>query len=81
MADLFSVTAPLTVRFPNQKKHIMIERFRYKDGLIYLRPFWPTLPEEHRFHTLPGPIKGDGPWKVGDAIVTVGQKGRRSMPS
>jgi hypothetical protein len=71
MADLFTVTAPLAIRFASGEKQIMIERLAYADGLLFLPTFWTEtgLPEALRF--VAGPIKGDGPWKVGDAVVTV----------
>ncbi len=71
MADIFTVTAPLVIRFANGEKQIMIERLAYDDGLLFLPTFWSeaSLAEALRF--VAGPIKGDGPWKVGDAVVTV----------
>lgn len=72
MADLFSVTAPLAIRFKDTgEKQIMVERLPYNDGLLFLPAFWTDreLPQALRY--VPGPIDGDGPWKVGSAIVTV----------
>jgi hypothetical protein len=71
MADLFTVTAPLAVRLRNGDKRVMLRCFPYGDGLIYLAPFWNRLPADRAFQVLPGPLKGDGPWKAGDAVITV----------
>ena len=71
MADLFSVTAPLAIRFPNGEKWIMVHRIPYNDGLLFLPPFWLDSGPEEAMRYVAGPIKGDGPWKVGDAVVTV----------
>lgn len=49
----------------------MVERIACQDGLLYLTPFWTELKIEDALHFAPGPIKGTGPWKVGDAVVTV----------
>jgi hypothetical protein len=71
MADLFSVTAPLAIRFANGQKQIMAERLACQDGLLYLPPFWTEMTIEEALRFVAGPVKGAGPWKVGDAVVTV----------
>jgi hypothetical protein len=71
MADLFSVTAPLAIRFPNGERQIMIERFAHRDGVCFLPPFWTETKLADALRFVPGPIKGGGPWKAGDAIITV----------
>jgi len=71
MADLFTVTAPLAIRFSSGEKQIMIERLAYRDGLLFLPAFWPETGIDKALRFVAGPIKGDGPWKVGDAVVTV----------
>jgi hypothetical protein len=71
MTDLFSVTAPLAIRFPNGEKQIMVELLAWHGGLLFLPPFWMESPVEQTMRFVPGPIKGEGPWKIGDAVVTV----------
>ena len=72
MADLFSVTAPLAIRFKDTgEKQIMVHRIPYNDGLLFLAPFWLDSDPKEALRYVAGPIKGDGPWKVGDAVVTV----------
>lgn len=71
MADLFTVTAPLAIRLRDGSKELVAEKIPYNDGLIYLPPFWPEMDIETAIRYVPGPIKGDGPWKVGDAVVAV----------
>ena len=71
MADLFTVTAPLAIRYKDGTKHILIKTFKHKDGILYLTPFWNQLSEEKMFQFAPGPLKGDGPWKADDAVITV----------
>jgi hypothetical protein len=72
MADLFSVTAPLAIRFRDSgEKQVLIERLPYNGGLIFLPPFWIDHELEHSLRYVPGPIEGEGPWKVGAAVVTV----------
>lgn len=72
MADLFSVTAPLAIRFRDSgEKQIMIERIPYNDGLVFLPVFWTDTGVADALRYIPGPIEGDGPWKLGNAVVTV----------
>ncbi len=71
MADLFSVTAPLAIRFPDGSRQIMVERLPYADGLLFLAPFWTDIGVADALRFVPGPIRGEGPWKVGEAVVTV----------
>jgi hypothetical protein len=71
MTDLFTVTAPLAIRFASGEKQIMIERLAYHDGLLFLPTFWTETGIDNALRFVAGPIKGDGPWKVGDAVVTV----------
>ena len=71
MADLFSVTAPLLIRFKDGTTDIMVERLPHDDGLVYFRAFWDSMPLEAGIRFVPGEVRGEGPWKVGDAVVTV----------
>ena len=38
---------------------------------MFLPAFWTEKGVEASLRYVPGPIEGDGPWKVGNAIVTV----------
>ena len=71
MADLFTVTAPLAIRLADGRKEMVAEKLPYNGGLLYLPPFWPEMPIEDALRYVPGPIKGDGPWKIGDAVLAV----------
>ena len=71
MADLFTLTAPLMIRYPDDSRHVMVACFRHPDGIVYFRPFWDRLPEGEGIQVVIGDLKGEGPWKVGDTVVTV----------
>ena len=71
MADLFSVRAPLLIRYPDGRMEVMVERLPHTEGLVYFRPFWNQLPAEQGVRFVSGEVRGEGPWKVGDAVVTV----------
>ncbi len=69
--DLFTVTAPLIIRTRDGAKRLMAERFPHPDGLLFFEPFWRDNDHQPAIHVIEGELKGDGPWKVGDAVVTV----------
>jgi len=71
LADLFTLTTPLLIRFPDNTRQVMVACFRHPDGILYFRPFWNQLPDGEGIRLATGDIKGEGPWKVGDAVVTV----------
>jgi hypothetical protein len=71
MADLFSVTAPLLIRLATGDLHVLAERFPHPRGLLYFDLFWHLGNAHLGVHLVEGIIKGDGPWKIGDAVVRV----------
>jgi len=74
MADLFSMTAPLLIRHKTSAWHIMVEHYPVAngDGLVYFEIFWHLQrPASLAIHRITGQIKGDGPWRIGDSVITV----------
>lgn len=71
MADLFSVTAPLLIRRPDGVSAVMAERFPHPQGLLYFDLFWHLGDPTQTIRLIEGEIKGDGPWKIGAAVVRV----------
>src|SRR4030065_241432 len=71
MANLFSITAPLLIRLPTGDLHVMAERFPHLHGLVYFDLFWHLGNPHLVVHVVEGIIKGDGPWKIGVAVVRV----------
>jgi len=69
--DLFTVTAPLVIRHADGTRRLMAERFPHPAGLLYFEPFWRDNARQPAIHLVRGEIRGGGPWKVGDAVVTV----------
>jgi len=70
MADLFSMKSPLMIRFADGEKRIMAEYFKHPEGLLFFDVFWNQEPQAS-IHLVKGEYKGEGPWKVGDAVITV----------
>ena len=48
----------------------MAEYFRHPEGLLFFDVFW-NLVDEPSFHLVKGQYKGEGPWKIGDAVINV----------
>lgn len=71
MADLFSVTAPLLIRLATGDMYVMAERFPHPRGLLYFDLYWHLGNPHKGAHIVEGIIKGEGPWKIGDAVVRV----------
>ena len=71
MADLFSVTAPLIIRYPSGDRRVMAERFPHPQGLLYFDLFWHLGNSSEQVHVVNGNIRGDGPWKIGDCVIHV----------
>lgn len=74
MASLFSITAPLLIRHGDGVRHIIAECFPLAEmpGLVYFELYWHLQrPAIHAIHAIRGEIRGDGPWKIADSVVTV----------
>lgn len=69
--NLFNVTAPLAIRCRDGRRRLMAEKFPHPRGLLYFEPFWHQDPDGGLIHLVEGPLKGDGPWKAGDCVITV----------
>ena len=68
MADLFTLTAPLLIQYPDGEKRLLVDKYPHPRGMVYTIPYWMETPEPLVI-LAEGEIKGEGPWKVGDAIV------------
>lgn len=71
MANLFSITAPLMIRLASGERRVIAERFRHPEGLLFFDLYWHLLPPGAAFHLLKGTIVGEGPWRIGGAVVQV----------
>jgi hypothetical protein len=69
MADILSMTAPLLVKLPDGHKCLVAEKYQHPDGILVFEPFW--MDDISRCHLLAGEISGNGPWRVGDNVVSV----------
>ena len=71
MTDIFRVKSPLMIRLPSGQKRVMAECFPHPQGLLYFDLYWHLHDPAQTLHVVEGPIKGNGPWKVGEAVVHV----------
>ena len=49
----------------------MVEHFLHPKGLLFFKPFWNESGNDNLIELVEGEIKGEGPWKVGDCVITV----------
>ena len=72
MADIFTVRSPLAVRFKDGSKKILIELFPRENGVVGFELGWEQMDAPDSYiQVIEGDLKGEGPWKVGDAVLTV----------
>ena len=68
MVELFTLTAPLLVRYPDGEQRLVAEKFTHPQGMVYAEPFW-LESDSPIAYFLGGDITGDGPWKIDNVIV------------
>lgn len=71
MADLFSVTAPLTLLSPAGEETLLAEIYKHPKGLLYFEPYWHEKTADESIHLIKGWIEGDGPWKISGHTIKV----------
>ena len=59
------------IRFPAGEKRAMAEVFRHPQGLLYFDLFWHRQPPAAVIHLVEGAVRGEGPWKVGDCVISL----------
>lgn len=69
MARLETVTAPLVVRHADGSEQVVAACFPHPLGVLYLDLFWHQRSPAEAAHLLRGELRGDGPWRVGDAVI------------
>jgi len=71
MASIDTVTAPLVIRFGDGMEKVVARAFPHPRGLVFLDLFWHLGRPDETAHLLEGELRGDGPWRVGDAVIRV----------
>lgn len=69
--SMYSVTAPMTIRYPDGAKKLIIEKYPHREGLLFFEPFWHINGLEEGVHLIKGEMTGEGPWKINGHIITV----------
>ena len=59
------------IRLPSGQKRVMAEYFPHPKGLLYFDLFWHLGDPVDTVHIVEGPVRGEGPWKVGEAVINV----------
>lgn len=71
MPDLFEMKRPLAVNYSNGEKTIMVAYYPHTNGIVFLPPFWEQKPEGDKATVIKGEVKGEGPWKIADAVISL----------
>ena len=71
MAELFSVTAPLTCTIPTGEEILVAEIYRHPKGILLFEPYWHLKHAEEGIHLIKGWLEGEGPWKISGYIFKV----------
>ena len=71
MADIFSLTAPLTVKELNGEQKVVAEYFKHPQGLLYFDLYWHQHQPDESMHIVKGEIKGEGPWRIDATVFNV----------
>ena len=71
MADIFTVTAPLTLLSPDNEEMLLAELYKHPKGLLYFNTFWHEQRADEGIHLIKGWIEGEGPWKISGYIIKV----------
>ena len=58
------------IKLPSGAEYVMAEKYPHPEGLVFFEIYWLET-DKPAVHVIKGDIKGEGPWKVGDAIVRV----------
>lgn len=76
MTDIFSLTAPLTVKTFTVDSHqgeqqVVAEYFKHPQGILYFDLYWHHQQPEKAMHIIKGKITGEGPWRIANKIFNV----------
>jgi hypothetical protein len=67
MPAIDSITAPLVLRHPDGREQLVAACFPHPEGLLYLDLYWHQSTPREAAHLVRGELRGEGPWRVGDA--------------
>jgi hypothetical protein len=71
MPVIDTVTAPLVLRHPDGREQLVAACFTHPRGLLYFDLYWHRSTPREAVHLVEGELRGDGPWRVGDARLRV----------
>ena len=71
MPAIDSITAPLVLRHPDGREQLVAAAFPHPLGLLYLDLYWHLSKPDQAAHIVRGTLRGEGPWRVGDARLRV----------
>lgn len=69
MPRIETVTSPLVVKLADGSEKVVAACFPHPLGVVYLELFWHQRSPSQAAHLLRGELRGEGPWRVGDAVI------------
>ena len=69
MPEIESINSPFAILFDDGSKILAAACFRHELGLLYLDPFWHQQKPDQAAHIIKGQLKGDDPWRIGEATI------------
>jgi hypothetical protein len=67
----YDVRAPLALHWITGEAKVVAACFPHPAGLIYLDLFLHHKTPQEAAHLLQGELTGEGPWRIGDCVITV----------
>lgn len=68
----YQVTAPLALRWRTTgETKVVAACFPHPKGLLVMDLFWHLSTPAQAAHLLRGDLRGEGPWRIGDCIISV----------
>jgi len=71
MPAIDTITAPLVLRHPDGREQLIAACFSHPLGLLYFDLYWHESTPQQAAHLIHGELRGEGPWRVGDARLRV----------
>lgn len=71
MADIFSLTAPITAKKLDNPPRVVAEYFKHPKGILYFDLYWHQQQPKDAMHLIEGTLTGEGPWRINDIIFNV----------
>lgn len=59
------------IRLPDGSRHVIAEWVMVADDFVWFELDWHLRVPADAIHVLPGPVQGEGPWKIAAHVINV----------